>query len=301
MVRSVFIPRQKLFIHGGTTGDSVAPIAQTFYIDLSQKWPTSKPIYEKLADGTAAMGTTTALNNNNSAWYSFYQQSAFKFNIQSGTWETLSKSMELSTKDDLPAVTDPATNQIYILNGNLGPAGNIQGSIRFDTSKGFSSDSHVAPLVGGFTMNWSTLQKGAIVFGGFTADNFNPPTAQKTLYIYNPNNPVGSILVTPSNPGESPSARFDHCMVEAYNKTKMILFGGYEQSGRFLDDIYILDVATLKWTKGTAGGPTVARRRASCAVTNDYFVVWGGAVPGPTSSTMTAVSQNVTPTQCYGD
>ncbi|KAF9118607.1 hypothetical protein BGW39_001013, partial [Mortierella sp. 14UC] len=290
--QSVFIPHQKLFIHGGTTNEGAQPISQTFYIDLSQKWPASKPIYGKLVDGTAAMGTTTTLSN--SFWYSFYQSSAFKININSGAWESLPPPKDLGTRDDLPAVTDPAANQIYILNGYA--VGNvIQGTIRFDTTTILSSNgSQLAPRLGGFTTTWSTVTKGAIVFGGYNLDGFGVPVTEKTMYNYIPIGDITNKIFNASDSGESPAARFDHCMVEAYNGTKMILFGGYEKPGRFLNDIYILDVATLKWTKGTPGGPTVARRRASCAVTNDYFVVWGGAVPDPISSTMTALSQNVT-------
>ncbi|KAG0355972.1 hypothetical protein BGX24_006510, partial [Mortierella sp. AD032] len=72
----------------------------------------------------------------------------------------------------------------------------------------------------------------------------------------------------------------------------MILFGGVENDS-YLDDIYILDIESLQWTKGTPGGPAVARKRASCAVTNDLFVAWGGAsvFPGPG---VLPVSQNIT-------
>ncbi|KAF9112421.1 hypothetical protein BGW39_004047, partial [Mortierella sp. 14UC] len=228
------------------------------------------------------------------AWYSFYQQSAFKFNIQPGAWETLSKSVELSTKDDLPAITDPATNQIYILNGYA--VNNIIQGMRFDTVSGqFSKENQTTPLVGGFTMTWSSLRKVAFVYGGYTGNGQGGANvAQKPIYMYIPSAPLADSPSTAPDSADIPSARYDHCMVEAYNGTKMILFSGFDQSGHFLDDIYIFDVSSAKWTKGTPGGPTVARRRASCAVTNDYFVVWGGAVPGSAPSTMTAVSQNVT-------
>ncbi|KAF9128427.1 hypothetical protein BGW39_005051 [Mortierella sp. 14UC] len=171
----------------------------------------------------------------------------------------------------------------------------VQG-MRFDTASGqFSKENQIIPLLGGFTMTWSSLKKVAFIYGGYIHNSQGGAVVlQKTMYFYNPSNSLeGGPSVAPDS-GDIPSARVYHCMVEAYNGTKMILFGGFDQSGRALDDIYILDVSSLKWTKGTPGGPTVARGCASCAVTNDYFVVWGGAVPALASSTVTVVSQNVT-------
>ncbi|KAG0380018.1 hypothetical protein BGX24_010617, partial [Mortierella sp. AD032] len=137
-------------------------------------------------------------------------------------------------------------------------------------------------------MTWSTQRKTALIFGGLATSNGAP---QNTMYFYDPT--AENSIAPTSDDGDRPTARSDHCMVEAYNGTKMILFGGFA-TGQYLDDIYILDVKSLKWTKGTPAGPTLARRRASCAVTNDLFVAWGGAVADPMSKIMTAVRQNIT-------
>ncbi|KAF9356472.1 hypothetical protein BGX26_005205 [Mortierella sp. AD094] len=94
----------------------------------------------------------------------------------------------------------------------------------------------------------------------------------RSLYEYIPNS--GWSLL--SDTGDVPPARKSHCMVPAYGGSKMIVFGGIDQSGAVLGDIYSLDMATLIWTKGNDGGPAVARADAVCAVTNDLMVVWGG-------------------------
>jgi hypothetical protein len=148
---SVFIPRQRLYIHGGATkgsdyvitiNEGAQPIAQTFYIDLSQRWPVSKPIYKRLSDGTTAMGATTTLSNDNNLWYSIYKSVLYKFNFQSDAWETLTTSQSLvpSAREDRPAFSDPATNQIYILSGspllkNGLPTSDAAPSVRFDTAR----------------------------------------------------------------------------------------------------------------------------------------------------------------------
>ncbi|KAK3839953.1 MAG: hypothetical protein J3R72DRAFT_476137 [Linnemannia gamsii] len=295
--QSVFIERQKLFIHGGLDRETTTPqpSSQTFYIDLSVPWPASQPTCKKLAEGTAAMGITTALSNNKSVWYSFYSGSVSRLNINSGTWEPFGKLANLNAKDDLPAFVDPATNQLYVVNGYYDPSRNFASSARYDASASspqLLSDPQKVELLGAFTATWSTVMKVALIVGGFTS-TIGTPIAQNTMYTYNPILPIGDLLQAVKVFGTIPTARYDHCMVEAYNGTKMILFGGYG-AGKYLDDIYILEIATMKWTKGTSGGPTVARRRASCAVTNDLFVAWGGAVEDPAVSSMTAVGQNIT-------
>ncbi|ORZ10923.1 hypothetical protein BCR41DRAFT_387712 [Lobosporangium transversale] len=79
--------------------------------------------------------------------------------------------------------------------------------------------------------------------------------------------------------GTVPSPRRSPCMVSAYGGAKMILFGGLtEQSNSVLSDIYILDTATMTWTKGTDAGLLSARAETHCAVSNDfvYFLGWCG-------------------------
>ncbi|KAF9128430.1 hypothetical protein BGW39_005054 [Mortierella sp. 14UC] len=79
--------------------------------------------------------------------------------------------------------------------------------------------------------------------------------------------------------GDVPMGRYGHCMVEAYNGTKMVLFGGTTQENVTTGEVFVLDVATLTWTKGKAtGGAAMSASRmfASCAVTNEMFVAYGG-------------------------
>ncbi|KAG0378374.1 hypothetical protein BGX24_003987 [Mortierella sp. AD032] len=279
------------------------PLGQTFYIDLSKSWTTSQPIYGELPTAAASKGPATALGNNKSSWYIFYARTGDKFNIQLGTWDTLDYKESFTREENLPAFLDPTTNQIYILDGyvtnNINGRKEVLGTMRFDTTASSSPWSNItqrAPVTGSFTTTWSTLKKCAFIFGGYTTDSTGALIVQKTMFTFTPGTgtPTEKSLSTASDSGDGPTARYDHCMVEAYNGTKMILFGGYDTSDTYYDDIYILDVASLKWSKGTPGGPTVARRRASCAVTNDLFVAWSGGIKDPVTSFMMAVSQNIT-------
>ncbi|KAF8945298.1 hypothetical protein BGZ47_002930 [Haplosporangium gracile] len=78
--------------------------------------------------------------------------------------------------------------------------------------------------------------------------------------------------------GDIPPPRYGHCMVEAYGGSKIILFEGVTDLNPTSADIFIFDVATLTWTQGQTGDSTVGRAYAVCAVTNDMFVAWGGAI-----------------------
>ncbi|KAF9551836.1 hypothetical protein EC957_004159 [Mortierella hygrophila] len=243
------------------------------------------------------MGALSGLAYNNTKWLGVYNSTIYTFDLQPRIWTSLGSSEFVTPLVDLPAVVNPDDNQFFILNGWVDNR-TVMGTLRFDTAQQrIFSQPLVAPLDGSFTSVWSTRRKAAFVFGGFTLDSSSSSVAQRTLFIYQPNVSAGNSTPTLRNAldsGTIPSARYGHCMVEAYNGTKMILFGGFDQVGRALGDIYILDVATLKWTRGTDGGATAARAYTACAVTNDLFLAWGGVVPDQQSKFASAVSQNIT-------
>ncbi|KAG0358251.1 Leucine-zipper-like transcriptional regulator 1, partial [Mortierella sp. AD032] len=239
------------------------------------------------------MGSTTALSNNKSHWYSFSEKGVYRFNIQYGMWDPVAPTVHRRIYHD-PAFADPATNQLYVLNGCIGPDMRY-GTLRYDTatSSSFNLTQNLQGLGtdSGITATWNSLKKTAFIFGGRGYLGDRGLRGLKVLYLYDPTS-VGNITAA-SVTGDRPTGRYDHCMVEAYNGTKMILFGGYE-GGSHLNDIYILDVESMKWTKGTPAGPTVARGGASCAVTNDLFVAWGGATKSSATQMLTTVIRNVT-------
>ncbi|KAH7052860.1 hypothetical protein BKA57DRAFT_456602 [Linnemannia elongata] len=294
---SVFIEHQALYIHGGVVSINSIPSSQAFYIDLSQNWTTAQPAFVQLPDGYPVMGALSGLTYNNTKWLGVYNSTICTFDLQPRIWTTLGSSEFVTPRVDLPAVVNPDDNQFFVLNGWVNNR-TVLGTLRFDTAQQrVFSQSLVVPLDGSFTSVWSTMRKAAFVFGGYTLDSSTSSVAQRTLFIYQPNVSAGNSTPTLRNAPDSgaiPSARYGHCMVEAYNGTKMILFGGFDQVGRALGDIYILDVATLKWTRGTDGGTTAARAYTACAVTNDLFVAWGGAMPDPQTQFASAVSQNIT-------
>lgn len=243
------------------------------------------------------MGAPSGLTYNNTKWLGVYNSTIYTFDLQPRIWTSLGSSEFVTPRVDLPAVVNPDDNQFFVMNGWVDNR-TVLGTLRFDTAQQrIFSQPLVVPLDGSFTSVWSTMRKAAFVFGGYTLDSSNSSVAQRTLFVYQPNVSVGNSTPTLRNAPDSgaiPSARYGHCMVEAYNGTKMILFGGFDQVGNALGDIFILDVATLKWTRGTDGSATAARAFTACAVTNDLFIAWGGVVPDPQTKIASAVSQNIT-------
>lgn len=75
--------------------------------------------------------------------------------------------------------------------------------------------------------------------------------------------------------GQGPSVRDSSCLASAYGGTKLVLFGGIQNSGA-LSDIFIYDVATNTWTQGQDGSNKRARASAACTVSGDYFITYGG-------------------------
>lgn len=176
----------------------------------------------------------------------------------------------------MPMVTDPAGKQVYIINGFVDIMNDdVLGAMRYDPSVPTvlnpMRESTRLPLDGGYAAVWSTALNVVVAYGGFARST--SPTYSETLYEFNPQNPT-FLSMGGTN---SPAARYGHCMVEAYNGSQIILFGGADKDNEPLSDLHILDVATLTWTQQKVDRPPRGRAYPCCAVTNDMFVAWSGA------------------------
>jgi len=81
--------------------------------------------------------------------------------------------------------------------------------------------------------------------------------------------------------GTSPRPSVNHCMVSAYNGTKLVVFGGYDatfNSSTGVGTVHLLDLTTMVWKAGKSVDPSLDRRNPACAVAGDSLVVWGGRV-----------------------
>jgi hypothetical protein len=182
----------------------------------------------------------------------------------------------------LAAATDPTTGSMYIVNGGL--SNGVKTTFSYnEVINEYKEIGQTVPMETGFAGAWTTARKSMLIHGGLRAN-----VVQDMLYEFTPSNDV-SVIQPIAYSGDAPTARQGHCMISAYGGTKMIVFGGIGASNTSLGDIYTLDTNTLKWSKGTDGGASVARAYTACAVSNDMFVAWGGC-----DGTMATVTSNIT-------
>ncbi|KAG0333200.1 hypothetical protein BG004_000934, partial [Podila humilis] len=280
---SIFQEGQSLLVNGGSNNTETIP--QTFALDLSSPWATSSPKFTQLPDGPNDYKHASALLKDKQNWFVLSNGTGYQYNIPTKVWKSLGRSKYVSTERGLPGTTDPVTGYVYIPNAIVnGTTLMLQYDVPANLLRSLPMETTLNRLVS-YSVAWSAQASQMVVFGGAISGTNN---VQDRLFTWSPS---GSGWTTPSTHGDIPSARRSHCMVPADNGNKMILFGGLtDQSNSVLSDVYVYDVATYTWTKGTDAGPIIARAEMACAVTNDLLVIWGGGgVNTAVTSEITAV------------
>jgi Rab9 effector protein with kelch motifs len=75
--------------------------------------------------------------------------------------------------------------------------------------------------------------------------------------------------------GGAPSARFDHS-ANLVGGTKMIVFGGWNGQD-FFNDVYVLDLEIMAWSKPVTSGPAPSPRKGHCSILiGTNLVIHGG-------------------------
>ncbi|KAF8933171.1 hypothetical protein BGZ47_010998 [Haplosporangium gracile] len=205
-----------------------------------------------------------------------FNRTVYTYTFRNAQWSKPTLDPTLNQNPNMPMVFDPTQKQVYIINGYVNATDNsVLGAMRYDPSvptvMNPMRESTRLPLDGGYAAVWSTALNVVVAYGGFVRSN--PSTYSETLYEFNPQNPIFLSM----GGTYSPAARYGHCMVEAYNGSQIILFGGADKNYAPLSDLHILDVATLTWTQQKVARPPLGRAYPCCAVTNDMFVAWSGA------------------------
>jgi hypothetical protein len=205
-----------------------------------------------------------------------FNRTVYTYTFRNARWSQPTLVPSLNDNPNMPMVTDPTQSQVYIINGFVNVTNDgVLGAMRYDPSvptvMNPMRESTRLPLDGGYAAVWSTLLNVVVVSGGFLRST--QPTNSDFLYEFNPQNPT-FLSMGGTN---SPEARYGHCMVEAYNGSQIILFGGADKDNEPLADLHILDVETLTWTQQKVDHPPQGRAYPCCAVTNDMFVAWSGA------------------------
>ncbi|CAO3563815.1 unnamed protein product [Mortierella alpina] len=298
------VDERTLYVHGGITEleeTSTTVTNQLFALDFTTNWTSSNPAWRSV-DVRSAMGAPKAwghsmvydkASNSLVLWSTVGQGGdavgMTTYSISDSSWTPTSDvlSKELSRWFKLRSATDPSTGFIYV------PSGKNNGSemavYRADGRTGpkvmMPSAKIMAAAVTLSAVAWSTQRSSLLIYGG---QSHSDPTALNPYLVeYSPQTSKWKRLATN---GASPGSLVSHCMVPAYNGTKMIVFGGalYPdvvtmtngaiEPATITRSIYVLDVKSLTWTKGLDPDPQYARSDMACGVSGDNFVAWGGEV-----------------------
>jgi len=75
--------------------------------------------------------------------------------------------------------------------------------------------------------------------------------------------------------GGAPSARFEHSS-NLVGGTKMFVFGGWNGED-FFNDVFVLDLEIMAWSKPTCTGPAPCIRKGHCSILiGSNLVIHGG-------------------------
>ncbi|KAK3830339.1 MAG: hypothetical protein J3R72DRAFT_257899 [Linnemannia gamsii] len=258
---------EKTFYVNGGWGQ-MAAVPQFYSLDLTQdNWKVSSPPWRQLnypSDIQAEYdhSMTVSLDGRTIALWVGKVTQLVNYSITDNKW-TQSPSGFVS--QGTHAATDPTTGTVYILNGTTSISW-----VNYNIASGFSTEPLPTSL---FNLQdtiisfvWSKVRKSFIVHTSEEKSATNP------LFEYIPSSGQWKAL---STTGSIPPNRSNFCVVPAYEGTKMILFGGSNPTAsKIFGDIHILDVPSMKWTKGKSA--PIARSDMACTVAGDNFIVWAG-------------------------
>lgn len=266
---SSFIENQALFVAGGRTETAPLPTEQAFMIDLSVPWNASNPMFKALPAAPAYASAASAISSDGNQWVTCYERNCHVYSVKSRTWRPIFKLSDTSIIGS-SAATDPDSGLMYIPH-----AGDAHMMVMDPSTKTYERVYMPVTLLSTeyFSVAWSQFSRKLFLFGGTAGASGQ--MGRFNAYSYSESEQWKDL--TNVMKGQLPSPRRDACLVPAYGGTKMILFGGFSKDKvGVLPDIYVLDVATMTWTKGSTVTQRNQRAMAACAASNDYFIAWGG-------------------------
>ncbi|KAF9432846.1 hypothetical protein BGZ76_010240 [Entomortierella beljakovae] len=286
---SAFIDGQYFYILGSTPSSN-DKISQAFMINLSTQWDAKTPDFTELSLPTSGLignSISSTLTLDQQRWFVVSNNKGYYYDIKLNTWSTstikLNGPLGLST-----TITNNKDGSISIIDSNNGKRGSIW---TLDPNSNNTSSSSLfihklstdkGELIGSSLAAWSNTLSKLILFDSskllFTAEiNKNNVNAGNSQNNYG----FQGHGVT-----FSPHMFTSACFVPAGNGSKIIYFGGSDVNNKPTGDVSILDTTT--WTWNTIRSTDIQKRRvgASCAVSNNQLIIWGGynsktAIPNP--------------------
>lgn len=179
----------------GAVGDG-----QTMVLDLSVPWNAAAPAWKRLLNGPKQMSFPAVLSADGNKLITFRsgtnQSFIMSYNVASNTWSSSNVSVPNPDREGVSAVTDPATNKVYI------PVGyenndNMDQMYIYDINN--DSMSKTAMTSSALTKSlyfsgaWWSKKQSILYFGGYAypANELAP----NKVAMYTPSTNVWSVLV----------------------------------------------------------------------------------------------------------
>jgi hypothetical protein len=258
---SAFAEGKALYVLSGA-GANGRLTRQTFMIDLSVSWDTTSPAYKLLPGGPGSNGIPSTMSADAQKWFALVRGEGHVFDIQTNTWTVAFNYTDAHGLNGRGAATDPATGKVFIPFVYKNPAGTRSMLIVDLKTNSYQGDNstYTVPDTFSYAVTWNSQLQSLLLMSSGTMYTYTMSDGWKTF-----NSPSGI------------QASGSSCMVSSSSGSKVVLFGGYSSSlNATVGDIFILNVTTLTWKTGTPTPPRDVRRSAACALSGDYFVVWGG-------------------------
>ncbi|KAG0271229.1 Acyl-CoA-binding domain-containing protein 5 [Linnemannia exigua] len=278
--------QRTFFIQGGV-GERLYLNNQFFSLDLTQpSWNTTSPPWKALSVGAGNSssaptdyGLAMAVSKDDTQLLDWAKRIGVStYDIRTGTWNGTGTANGPRTGFfGYTAATDPDTDLVYIPSGTA----NLTRMLVYDFTTRSTSSAPMPPpamlkmSVGMYAWAWNSVRRTMMLHGGANYSNFSDPFGNPNLMEFNPSTSTWGLLTTQ---GQQPPALTGHCMVSALGGSKMVLYGGslIDSGSTLQGDVYLLDIATLTWTKGPVPNSSQLRRDMACTAAGSNFVVWGG-------------------------
>ncbi|KAK3809157.1 MAG: hypothetical protein J3Q66DRAFT_353104 [Benniella sp.] len=252
---SAFVEGQAFYLFGGE-------LRQNFVFDLSVPWNASNPVIKEVDTGLVIVGKGCTTTDNGDLFV-LTVGAGFIYNLKSNSWTPFEHPDFATSTPGQFGVRDPETGIIYIK----------------EEAMDFRSESTMYSIdLRTKTVNTSKVYSPLFAQGITWSESLKSIVAvDRPIYLFTPSKvaePSGgrSTFVATSKDGDLPTSL---CAAPAYGGS-IIVFIGKEKAANSKAGTYayILDVDKQTWKRGPLGDE-LDHDGPACAVSGDYFIVWG--------------------------
>ncbi|KAG0090701.1 hypothetical protein BGZ93_009195 [Podila epicladia] len=200
---------------------------------------------------------------------------AFRYNVDTDTWQQSRLTAQFAGYQGVSAVTDPNTGLAYLPGSYTDGSRNSMNIYNFDTDAMVQVDlppaSSLFPNRAYYSIAWSQKRMSAIIFGGYNASLGAIPGGYNAVTEFVPSSGTWANM---STTGVGPSARADTCMTSNDDGSLVIVYGGRPYNNApYTGEVFILDTVAKTWRQGTSGP---VRIYTTCVIAGDQLLIWGG-------------------------